>query len=104
PLVHVEDLCRAFVAVLHAPRHVIHNVACNVGRTDENYRVRELAELVQEAIPASRITYAPGAGPDARSYQVECAKLAAALPEFRPRWTVPQGIAQLRDAFGTYGL
>jgi nucleoside-diphosphate-sugar epimerase len=104
PLVHVEDFCRAFVAVLHAPCALVRNVAFNVGRTEENYRVSELAEFVRQAIPGSRVTYAPGGGPDPRSYRVDCSKLAAILPEFRPQWTVPQGIAQLCEAFRTYGL
>jgi nucleoside-diphosphate-sugar epimerase len=104
PLVHVEDICRAFVAVLHAPCPLVRNVAYNVGRTEENYRVSELAEFVRQAVPGSRVTYAPGGGPDSRSYQVDCSKLAAALPEFRPQWTVPQGIEQLCEAFRTYGL
>jgi nucleoside-diphosphate-sugar epimerase len=104
PLVHVEDICRAFVAVLHAPCALVRNVAYNVGRTEENYRVSELAEFVRQAIPGSRVTYAPGGGPDPRSYRVDCSKIAAALPEFRPQWTVPQGIAQLCEAFRTYGL
>lgn len=104
PLVHVEDICRAFVAVLHAPCALVRNVAYNVGRTEENYRVSDLAEFVRQAIPGSRVTYAPGGGPDPRSYRVDCSRLAAVLPEFRPQWTVPQGIEQLREAFRTSNL
>ena len=104
PLVHVEDFCRAFLAVLHAPRPLVHNTAFNVGRTEENYRVSEIAEFVRQAVPGSRVTYAAGGGPDPRSYRVDCSKLAATLPEFQPQWTVPRGIAQLVDAFRTYGL
>ena len=104
PLVHVEDFCRAFLAVLHAPRPLIHNAAFNVGRSEENYQVRALADLVQRAVRGSRVTYAPGGGPDPRSYRVDCSKLAVTLPEFRPQWTVPQGIAQLCEAYRTFGL
>jgi nucleoside-diphosphate-sugar epimerase len=104
PLVHVEDFCRAFIAVLQAPRALVHNEAFNVGRSEENYRVRDIAELVQEAVPGSKVTYAPGGGPDPRSYRVDCSKLARTLPEYRPQWTVPKGIAQLCDAFRKYGL
>jgi len=104
PLVHVEDFCRAFLATLHAPRQVVHNTAFNVGRTEENYRVRDLADLVQQAIPGSRITYAAGKGRDARSYRVDCSKLAGTLPEFRPQWTVRKGIEQLYEGFCTWGL
>jgi nucleoside-diphosphate-sugar epimerase len=104
PLVHVEDFCRAFVAALEAPRHLVHNEAFNVGRSTENYQVRDLAEFVRLAIPGSRVTYATGGGPDPRSYRVDCSKLARTLPGFRPEWTVPKGIAELCEAFRAYGL
>jgi len=99
PLVHVEDFCHAFLAVLHAPRALVHDQAFNVGRTEENYQVRDLAEIVRESVPGSTVTYAEGGGPDPRSYRVNCDKLAATLPEFRPRWTVRRGVEELRDAF-----
>jgi nucleoside-diphosphate-sugar epimerase len=76
PLVHIEDIARAFLAVLEAPREVVHNEAFNVGRTEENYRVRDLAEMVQEIVPGSRVRYAEGGGPDPRCYRVDCGKLA----------------------------
>jgi nucleoside-diphosphate-sugar epimerase len=104
PLVHVEDIARAFLAVLHAPRERIHNQAFNVGRTEENYRVRALADMVQEVVPGSRVRYAEGGGPDPRSYRVDCGKLARTLPEFRPQWTVRRGMEQLRDAFRGHRL
>jgi nucleoside-diphosphate-sugar epimerase len=104
PLVHVEDFCRAFIAVMHAPRPLVHKAAFNVGRTEENYRVRDLAELVRRAIPGSRVRYVPDAGPDPRSYRVDCSKIAAMLTEYRPQWTVAEGIEQLADAFRTYGM
>lgn len=104
PLVHAEDIARAFLGALEAPREVIHDRAFNVGRTDENYQVSEIADLVAEAVPGSRVVYAPGGGPDPRCYRVDCGRLAAALPDFAPRWTLERGIAQLRDAFQAAGL
>jgi nucleoside-diphosphate-sugar epimerase len=104
PLVHVEDISRAFLAVLHAPRDAVHNEAFNVGRTDENYRVRELAAMVQDVVPGSRIEFAPGGGPDPRCYRVRCDKLAAKVPEFCPQWTVRRGIEDLYDRYRTHGL
>jgi nucleoside-diphosphate-sugar epimerase len=104
PLVHVEDFCRAFLAVLAAPRELVHDQAFNVGRTSENYQVRDLAEMVRELLPGSTVTYAEGGGPDPRSYRVNCDKLAETLPGFQPQWTVRRGIEQLRDAFGQAGL
>jgi nucleoside-diphosphate-sugar epimerase len=99
PLVHVEDIARAFLAVLHAPRERVHNEAFNVGRSAENYQVRDVARLVAETVHGSRVTYAPGGGPDPRCYRVNCDKLAATLPDFRPRWTVREGIERLYDAY-----
>ncbi|MGH7471996.1 MAG: NAD-dependent dehydratase, partial [Longimicrobiales bacterium] len=91
--------CRAFLAVLHAPRELVHNQAFNVGRTRENYRVSELAEIVCQAVPGSRIRFAAGGGPDPRSYSVDCSKLENTLTEYTPRWTVPLGVQELADAF-----
>jgi len=99
PLVHVEDICRAFLAVLHAPRALIHNQAFNVGRSEENYRIREVAEIVREVVPGSVVKYAEGGGPDLRCYRVDCGKIARTLPEFKPQWTVRRGVEQLYGAY-----
>lgn len=104
PLVHVEDICRAFLAVLHAPRELVHNEAFNVGRTEENYRVSELATMVREVVPGSRIEFVPGGGPDPRCYRVRCDRIAARLPEFRPKWTVRSGIEDLYDRYRAVGI
>jgi len=104
PLVHVEDICRAFLAVLNAPRELVHNQAFNIGRTEENYRIRDVASMVEEIVPGSRVKYAEGGGPDLRCYRVNCDKIARTLPEFRPQWTVRRGIAQLYGAYKKYAL
>lgn len=104
PLVHVEDICRAFITILEAPRDVIHNQAFNVGRTEENYQVRDIAKMVEEIVPGSRVKYAEGGGPDLRCYRVNCDKIARTLSEFRPQWTVRRGIEQLYHAYKDHGL
>jgi nucleoside-diphosphate-sugar epimerase len=104
PLVHVEDIGRAFLAVLHAPRELVHNQAFNVGRSEENYRIREVADMVREVVPGSTITYAEGGGPDPRCYRVDCSKIARTLPEFQPQWTVRRGVEQLYEAYVRHGL
>ena len=71
PIVHIEDIARAFLAVLEAPREAVHDRAWNVGRTAENYRIRELAEIVAATVPGTEVELAAGAGPDARNYRVE---------------------------------
>lgn len=104
PVVHVEDICRAFIVCLDAPREAVHNQAFNVGSSDENYRVSELAEIVTEVVPGSRVEYLPGGGPDKRCYRVDCGKLQRVLSDYRPRWNVHRGVAQLADAYRQHGL
>jgi nucleoside-diphosphate-sugar epimerase len=104
PIVHIEDIARAFVAVLHAPRELVHNQVFNVGRTEENYRIRDLAEIVGETVPGSRVEYAEGAGPDKRCYKVRSDKLAQTLSEFKPQWDARRGAQQLYAAFQESGL
>ncbi len=99
PIVHVEDISRAFVAALRAPHEVIHDQAFNVGVTSANYRIRELAEIVAETVPGSEVEIAPGAGPDLRCYRVDCGKIERLLPDFRPRWDARHGARELYDAF-----
>jgi nucleoside-diphosphate-sugar epimerase len=104
PLVHVEDIARAFIAVLAAPRQAVHNQAFNVGASGENYRVRDLAAMVRASVPGSRVEYADTAAPDPRSYRVDFGKMARAVPAFVPRWTVSEGVRQLIRAFRDAGL
>lgn len=104
PLVHVEDICRALLAMLAAPCEAVHNEAFNVGRNEENYRVSQLAEIVAGVVPGCRIEYAADASPDQRCYRVDCSKIAARLPGFRPRWTVRAGAEQLYAAYRQHGL
>lgn len=104
PLVHVEDIARAFMAVIAAPRDAIHAEAFNVGQTSENYQVRDVADMVADSVPGSKITYAADGGPDKRSYRVDFSKIAAKLPGFRPVWTVAKGVQQLVEAYTRDGL
>jgi nucleoside-diphosphate-sugar epimerase len=104
PIVHIEDIARAFLAVLEAPREVVHDQAFNVGRTDENYRISEIADAVAEVVPDSRVVYAEGGQPDTRCYRVDCERLPAVVPSFRPRWTLRRGVEELYEAFIAQGL
>jgi nucleoside-diphosphate-sugar epimerase len=104
PLVHVEDIAGAFLAALHAPRELVHDEAFNVGASAENYRIRDLAEIVEDVVPGARASFAEGGGPDKRSYQVDCSKIVRVLPEFEPRWTVRRGVEELYEAYVRNGL
>jgi nucleoside-diphosphate-sugar epimerase len=103
PLVHIEDICAAFQALLEAPRERVHGRAFNVGQTTENYLIRDVAELVRELVGGT-VTYASGSGADARNYRVSCDLIAQEVPEFRPQWTVTKGIDQLVENYRRYGL
>ena len=104
PLVHVEDICRAFIAVLEARRDAVHNQAFNVGSSTENYRISELAEIVLQTVPGCSIEYAAGAGPDKRCYRVDCSKLTRHLPDFKLRWNARLGAQQLYEAYRSANL
>lgn len=104
PITHIRDIIAAVVAVLEAPPEVVHNETFNVGRTDENYRIRELADIVAETVPGCHVEYAPGGGPDKRCYRVTCDKISRVLPNFRPQWTARKGAQELYEAYRVVGL
>ncbi|HXE13961.1 MAG TPA: SDR family oxidoreductase [Bryobacteraceae bacterium] len=104
PIVHIEDISRAFLAVLEAPVDLVHNEAFNVGRNEDNYRVRELAEIVKETVPGTEIEYAADAGPDKRCYRVDCGKIRRVLPAFQPVWDARKGAQELYDTYRRIGL
>jgi len=104
PIVHIADITRAVLAVLAAPREKVHNEVFNVGRTEENYRIRELAEIVAETVPGCRIEYAPDGGPDKRCYRVDFSKIRRILPDFKPQWNAPLGARELYAHYRERGL
>ena len=89
----------AFLETLHAPRELVHDEAFNVGASAENYRIRDVAEIVEDVVPEARASFAEGGGPDKRSSQVDCSKIARVLPAFAPRWTVRRGVEELHEAY-----
>ena len=104
PIVHVRDIIAAALAALEAPREAIHNETFNVGRTEENYRIRDLAAIVAETVPGCHIEYAPDGGPDKRCYRINCDKIIRMLPGFRPQWTARKGAQELYNAYSAAGL
>ena len=98
PLVHVLDICEAIVAVLEAPREVVHNQIFNVGSTEENYRVSEIAQIVAETFPGCTITLGTNDG-DNRSYRVSFDKIHTQLPGFQCRRNATVGALQLYAVF-----
>ena len=104
PIVHIEDISRAFLTVLTAPREAVHAQAFNVGRNDQNYRIREIAEIVKETVPGCEIAFANDAGPDKRNYRADFSKIARVLPGFQPQWDARKGARQLYEAYKAVGL
>jgi nucleoside-diphosphate-sugar epimerase len=104
PIVHIEDISRAFLAALEAPCDLIHNQAFNVGRSEENYQIRDLAEIVKETVPGCTIEFAADAGPDKRCYRADFSRIAKTLPAFQPKWDARRGARELYEAYKKVGL
>jgi nucleoside-diphosphate-sugar epimerase len=104
PIVHIEDISRACLAVLEAPVETVHNQAFNVGITAENYQVRQLADVVQEGIPGCEVHLAAGGSVDQRDYRVDFSKLEREVPTFVPKWNARTGVRELATAFQQAGL
>jgi nucleoside-diphosphate-sugar epimerase len=99
PLVHIRDIARATIALLDAPAAVVAGEAFNIGTDEQNYRIRELAEIVKRRLPQCEITFAEGASSDPRSYRVDFSKFASAFPECRYEWTAERGADELAAAY-----
>lgn len=99
PIVHIEDISRAFLAMVEAPRALVHKEAFNVGTTAENYKVKEIAQIVIDTVPGANLAFQEGASPDKRNYRVNCDKLARVLPHAKPKWTVRTTAQQLYEAY-----
>lgn len=104
PIAHIRDIIAAMIAVLETPREVVHNETFNVGQTEENYRIHELADIVADVVPGCQVEYAADGGPDKRCYRVNCDKIQRVLPNFHPQWSARQGAQELYDAYRTIGL
>ena len=104
PIVHIEDISRAFIAALEAPMEAVSNEAFNVGQTAHNYRIRDLAEIVAGVVPGCEISFADDAGPDTRNYRVSCEKIRRVLPAFQPQWDARKGAEQIHAAYTSSGL
>jgi nucleoside-diphosphate-sugar epimerase len=104
PIVHIRDITAAILSVLEAPQDAIHNETFNVGRSEENYRIHELAAIVAETVPGCRVEYAADGGPDKRCYRINCDKIGRVLPSFRPQWTARKGAQELYEAYRAAGL
>jgi nucleoside-diphosphate-sugar epimerase len=104
PIVHIQDISRAFIAALEAPQELVFNQAFNVGQTTHNYRIRDIAEIVADVVPGCELKFAPDASPDTRSYRVNFDKISSVLPAFKPQWDARRGAQQLYNAYSQSNL
>jgi nucleoside-diphosphate-sugar epimerase len=104
PIVHVEDIARAFTALLTAPVKKVHNEAFNIGRNGDNYEVRQIANIVAEVVPNSKVELSKDHFPDSRNYKVNCSKIQETIPQFNPAWNAIKGAEQLFSAYKNTGL
>jgi len=103
PLVHILDISRAFLTILEADRKKVHAQAFNIGATAENYQMIDVARIVADVVPNSKIEIAEGAGPDKRCYRVDCDRITRVLG-FECEWTVRKGVEELYAAYKAHGL
>ena len=96
---HIEDISRGFISALKAERDIVFNQAFNIGHTDENYQIRDVALIVKDKVPNSDVGFDKGAGPDKRNYRVDCSKASNQLEYFKPQWNVPKGVESLYQAY-----
>jgi len=104
PVVHVEDIARAFITILQAPRETVHNQAFNIGSNAENYRILELAKIVEKTVPGCRIEFAKDAGPDKRCYRVDFGKFRSTFPDHKPKWDAVSGTEEIYQSYKKYGI
>jgi nucleoside-diphosphate-sugar epimerase len=98
PIVHIEDICEAMRCAVEAPADAVNGEVFNVGRTDQNFRIREIAQIVADAFPGCEVSAGPPSG-DTRSYRVGFEKIATRLPGYQARWTAQRGAQELRALF-----
>lgn len=104
PIVHIRDIALAFIAVLKAPKQIIHNAAFNVGVTEDNLQIRDIAKIVGQTVPNCKVAFADGASPDTRNYRVDCSKITRELAGFKPRWNTRRGAVELYNAYKEHGV
>jgi nucleoside-diphosphate-sugar epimerase len=104
PLTHIEDISRAALCALIAPREAVHAQAFNIGRNDANYQVRDIAEAVKGAFPHAELRITGENGGDPRSYRVSFDKALTRLPGFEPQWTLEAGVDEISRFLRNNGL
>ncbi|QSR86375.1 NAD(P)-dependent oxidoreductase [Candidatus Methylacidiphilum infernorum] len=95
PLVHCKDIARAFIALIQAPRQLVHNQSINIGGNNENYQVKQIVEKVKSLVPDAKVVYTGEVGADPRNYRVSFDKLSKLLPDFKLQYSLDSGLEEL---------
>jgi nucleoside-diphosphate-sugar epimerase len=104
PLIHAEDIARAFIAVIQSPKESVNKKSYNVGINSENYQIRDIAEIIKEIIPDTEIIITGEHGSDSRSYRVNFDKIHNELKNFQPKWVLKKGIEEIYESYLKYKM
>ncbi len=104
PLVHAEDIARAFIAVIESPKEIVNRKSFNVGLNSENYQVKDIAKLVGEVVPNCKVVITGEHGSDSRSYRVDFTKIQNELNVFSPKWKLIDGIEDIYKNYLKFGM
>jgi nucleoside-diphosphate-sugar epimerase len=104
PIIHIEDLCRAFLAILEAPTDLVYNQIFNVGIDEENYQIEDIANEIEKILPNTAVEILNRTGPDERTYRVDFSKIKRTINQFKPVWDLKKGIEELYSAYKNFGL
>ncbi len=104
PIIHVDDICRAFICSLEAPTENISSQIFNVGINDDNYMIKDIANLIGEILPEATVKILNKTGPDERTYRVDFSKIKKILPDFKPEWNLKKGIIDLLECYKKHNL
>ena len=105
PVVHIRDVCSAFIAGLEAPRELVSGRSYNVGIPNGNFTVRQLAEAAQESVVGSSLCFTGEHGSDSRTYRVSFDRILTELRDFyQPSWDLKSGGKELFDYFTSISL
>ena len=99
PVVHIKDLCNAFISGIEAPKELLSGQSFNVGIKNGNYTVKELAEAAQRVVPGSKLIFL-NQHTDPRTYKVSFNKILTILKDyFKPEWSLDRGGYELVKYF-----
>jgi len=102
-LIHVQDVARAFVDTLEAPRFMRDGKIFHVGEETNNKKVSEIAETVKKVLPDTEIEFQKSKKTDRRDYFINCQLIKNTIG-WKAEWSVEDGVKDLVEKFKTIKL